>query len=80
MILFNEIKDYLYHNNYFINITDKYIHIYNFTKIIILNDKELLLNFNNFNLKIEGINLKVIQLLNKEMKLIGNINNIGYEK
>lgn len=65
-------------NKYNININEKYIYINNYKKIIDLNENEIYLELNKFNIKIIGKNMKVKKLVDEEVKFDGMIESITY--
>ncbi len=73
MKLFPNIKNYLYDNEYFIDITNNYTHIYNYQSLESLSETFISLKFANFIMHIEGENLKVTKVLSNEMQIIGTI-------
>ncbi len=75
--IINNIKEFLYDKNYFISLFDNNVHLFNYEKITKLSKKFMSFSFTNFNIIIDGNELIVDKLLNKEIVISGNIKNIG---
>ena len=71
-------KEYLYENEYFIDITPNYTHIYNFAKIETLSSTLITLKFCDFFLKITGQQMSISKAINTEMIIKGKIEGIQY--
>ena len=70
--------NFLYDKNYFINIYDEYIHVFNYEELISLSSKKIELKFSSFKLIIDGDNLFINKMDNKEMLIKGIINKVGF--
>ena len=70
--------NFLYDKNYFINIYDEYIHVFNYEELISLSSNKIELKFSNFKLVIDGDNLFINKMDNKEMLIKGIINKVGF--
>ena len=75
-MLLNNITTYLNNKSYNINISQNNIYINNFKKIDNITEKQLTILVDNFKLKIDGNNLKVIKMLDKEILFNGQLNKI----
>ena len=71
--------NFLYDKNYFINVYENYIHLFNYQDLIILTDTKIVLKFDNFRICIKGCNLLITKMLPNEMLIKGKINNIGFD-
>ncbi len=80
MKLLNQVRNYLYDNEYFIDITSNYTHIYNYLSLENLTETEIYLKFANFSVHITGDNLKVTKVLSNEMQITGNIEKVNFER
>lgn len=80
--IFENLKTFLYDQNYFISIYDNNIYVNNYKDILNFTSKLISLKFANFNLEINGENLKIINMQEGELVIRGIFNNINflYEK
>lgn len=60
----------------YILITDKFIYIKNYIKIINLDNKEVVVKLNKKSVKMLGNNLSLTECDNKEVKISGNIESL----
>ena len=74
--MLSNIRNYLNNKSYNINISNNQLYINNYNKIDNINDKNISIIFEDFNLKIDGINIKVIKMLDKEILFNGQIESI----
>lgn len=70
--------NFLYDKNYFINIYDSYIYIFNYEKLISLSTELIILKLKNFNIEIKGNKLYITKMLPKEILIKGSIKNVGF--
>lgn len=70
--------NFLYDKKYFINIYDKYIHVFNYEELISLSSKKIELKFSNFKLVIDGDNLFINKMFPNEVLIKGTINKVGF--
>lgn len=75
-MLINNITNYLSNKSYNINISKNQLYINNYIKLDNLNDKNISILFEDFKLNIEGLNIKVIKMLDKEILFNGQIESI----
>lgn len=75
-MLLNSINTYLNNKSYNINISHNTIYINNFNKIDNITEKQIIIIIENFKLKIEGNNIKIIKMLEKEILFNGQINKL----
>jgi len=80
MRIIDNIKTFLYDKNYFINIFDDKIHIFNYLNLVELNDKEIILAMDGFNLEIKGSNLHVIRMASLELMIKGNVDSLRFKR
>ncbi|MBQ8193186.1 MAG: hypothetical protein IJZ46_03855 [Bacilli bacterium] len=64
--------------NYTIIINEEYTYINNFLNIIDMTENDLYVEFKDFNIKINGTNIKIIKLMDNEIKFDGQIESISY--
>lgn len=70
--------NFLYDKNYFINIYDNYIYIFNYEKLITLSTELIELKLEKFNIEIKGNKLYIKKMLPKEILIKGTIKNVGF--
>lgn len=80
MRIFDNIKNFLYDQDYFISFFNDNVHIFNYLELRSFTDNEIILNMNSFKLSISGKNLKITKMENKELIINGEITNIGVRK
>ena len=78
MNIVNNIKEFLYNKQYFINFYENYIHLYNFQEIESISSGEIKVKFAQFRMIITGLNFVVARLENNEMLIKGKINKAEY--
>lgn len=66
------LSDFLYDKDYFISLFENKIHIFKYLLLIKLSPNEIILKLSDFNLKIKGENLSVLQMNKDEILLEGN--------
>ena len=75
-MILNNIRTYLNNKSYNINISKNQLYINNYNKIDNITDKNISLIFEEFILKIDGLNIKVIKMIDKEILFNGLIESI----
>ena len=75
----DNIKNFLYCKDYFINIFENNIHIFNFKNLINISDNVLEFEFANFKITINGKNFVVKKMLKNEILIQGEIKKMEYE-
>lgn len=78
MNIVNNIKEFLYNKQYFINFYENYIHLYNFQEIESISSGEIKVKFAQFRMIITGLNFVAARLENNEMLIKGKINKAEY--
>lgn len=68
--------NFLYDKEYFINIYDNFIYVFNYLELIGLNNKKIVLKFNNFNIEIKGNDLFVVKMNKNELLIKGKIKSV----
>ena len=74
--MMNNIKSFLYDKDYFINIFDNYIHVFNYLDLNNFSDEQISLKMENFNLLIKGKNLSIVKMAQKEILIEGILKGI----
>ncbi|MEG1149927.1 MAG: YabP/YqfC family sporulation protein [Bacilli bacterium] len=69
--------NFLYDKEYFINIYEGFIHVFNYEELTSITNKLIVLKLTNFNLEIKGTDLFISKLLPNEILIKGNITNVG---
>ena len=70
--------NFLYDKNYFINIYDDYIHVFNYQELISLSSKKIVLKLESFKILIDGSNLFITRLLPNEILIKGNVSKVEF--
>lgn len=78
MNIIKNLKSFLLDQDYYIDIYNKYIHIYSYESLMELSDKLIKLRLKDFKIEIEGENLIIKMMDNKEMLIEGMINNMRF--
>ena len=71
-----DIRNYILEEKFQINLTPNYVDIVNYKDIGTIDNKNITIYYESGSIKITGSNMTVSKLLNKEILIIGNINNI----
>lgn len=80
MKIIDNIKSFLYDKDYFINIFDKYIHVFNYLDLNHFSDEQISLKMENFNLIINGKELIIVKMMEKELLIQGIIEGIQIKR
>ncbi len=70
--------NFLYDKDYFINIFENYIHVFNFRELKSLSSKKIILKLDTFTLDIEGNDLFITKMLPNEVLIKGSISKVGF--
>ncbi len=76
MKIIDNLRDFLEDREYYIDIFDDKLHVYNYKKLLKLNSKNIQLKFEKFILDIKGDNLKIIEMNKIEMLIKGIIDTV----
>lgn len=79
MNIINNIREFLYNQNYFVSFFDQFIHIFNFNNLVVLTDTLIELEFNEFRLLLRGKNFIVKKMLKNEILVKGMIEKTEYK-
>jgi len=80
MHILKTLKNYLYDENYVVNIYNNYFYLFNYLELIKLTDTNIKIKFEKFNIDITGENFMVYKMTNKEMLIKGNVDNVRFIK
>ena len=76
MKIIDNIKSFLYDKDYFINIFENYIYVFNYLDLNHFSDKEISLKLENFDVDIIGKDLSIIKMMDKEILIEGYIEKV----
>ena len=65
--------NFLYDKNYFINIYDEYIHVFNYQELVSLSTEKIVLKLEEFKLNIMGSELFITKMLPNEILIKGKV-------
>ncbi len=78
MHMIKNLQNFLLDQEYYIDIFNNFIHIYCYQELITLTDKLIELKLKDFKLVIEGSNLSISNMDNKEILIKGVINDVRF--
>lgn len=78
MKLIDNIRSFLYDKDYFVNIFENYIHVFNYLNLFHFSNTEITLKLEKFTLKIKGANLSISKMMEKEILIEGIIENVEF--
>ena len=78
MQIINNLRNFLQDKEYYIDIFDNSLHVYQYEKLISLADKEICLKLKDFILFVEGEKLSISCLDKCEILIVGVINNLRF--
>ena len=70
--------NFLYDKNYFINIYDEYIHVFNYQELISLSSKKIILKMETFKIDVSGTDLFITRMLPNEILIKGSIGKVEF--
>lgn len=76
MKIIDNIRSFLYDKDYFINIFEDYVYVFNYLDLNHFSDKEINLKMENFNVVIEGKDLSIVKMFEKEILIQGVIEKV----
>jgi hypothetical protein len=77
-MILNNIRTYLNNKSYNINLSKNQLYINNYNKIDNISDKNISIIFDDFILKVDGINIKVIKMVDNELLFNGLIESVKF--
>ncbi len=77
-MIIDNLKKVFINETYSINLTTNKIYITNYEKLLSITDKQVLIQFTDFNLHLKGLNFKIIKMLDKEILFNGHIESMEY--
>ena len=76
MKMINNIKSFLYDKDYFINVFDNYVYVFNYQDLNNFSDTQINLQLEKFKIIIMGQNLCIVKMMEKEILVQGKIEGI----
>lgn len=73
----DNLTNFLYDKNYFINIYDRHVYVFNYHGLVKLNCNIVILQLENFKLIIKGSNLQIIKMSKTELLIEGEIKSVS---
>ena len=80
MKMINNIRNYLEDKEYYIDVFDNKLHVFNYMRLSRLTNKEIVISFNKFNLYIFGSDIKVEQMNKSEILFKGNFDKLEIKR
>lgn len=80
MKVLNNIRNFLYSKDYFINFFDDCIHVFNFTKLLNISNDSVSFDFVDFKVLVKGSDFVVKRMLKNEILIKGKIKKVEYER
>lgn len=80
MHILNNLKNYLYDQDYIINIYDNFLYLFNYVELIKLSDTSLKVKFLNFVLNVDGKKFLIYKITKKEMLIKGEVTNVRFDR
>lgn len=71
MKVYDRLKSYFINKDYYISFSKDYIYILNYKEIQEINDKKIIIKFDNFSIIINGYNFKIKRKLDIEIEISG---------
>ncbi len=71
--MINNIRSFLYDKDYFINIYENKVYVFNYLDLNHFSEQQISLKMDSFKLNIMGNNLTILKMENKEILVTGNI-------
>ena len=70
--------NFLYDKNYFLNIYDEFIHVFNYQELISLSSKKIILKMESFKIDVSGTDLFITRMLPNEILIKGSIGKVEF--
>lgn len=67
----SKIRSFLNDSSFNINISNHFIYISNYEKLVTIQDSSLLISFSSFNLEVKGADFKLVRMVDKELYISG---------
>lgn len=78
MQLVNRVRNFLIDQNYYIDIYDQYVHVFHYIDILKLQDEEIILQMDGFQLCLKGANFRVNRLEKQEILITGMLDDLKF--
>ena len=80
MHILNNLKSYLYDQNYVVNIYDNHLYLFNYCELLKLTDTNLKIKFPSFVLEVYGVNFFINKMTKNELLIKGDIESVRFIK
>lgn len=78
MHILNNLKNYLYDQNYIVNIYDNYLYLFNYAELLKMANDFLKVKFDTFEIEVKGKDFLIYKMTKKEMLIKGSIDNVRF--
>jgi len=78
MQLVNRVRSFLVDQNYYIDLYENHIHVFHYVDILKLQDNEIILQMDSFQIQFMGANFRVSRLENREILISGVLENLKF--
>ena len=74
--------NFLYDKDYFISMYDKYVHVFNYKKLVYIKEDVIKLDMEDFSVLIKGSSLFIVKMAKNEILIKGSIQGLSkvYER
>lgn len=79
MHLTNRVREFLIDQNYYIDIYENHIHVFHYIDVIKLEEEEIILQMEQFQLHMKGYEFRVKQLEKQEILISGVIESLVFQ-
>ena len=79
MHLYKTMKSFLMDQNYYMDMWEKYVHVYGIVDIITLEEKQVILVLEKFKLNLKGFGFRVLKLTKNEILVEGTLEGMSIE-
>ncbi|MBR5662572.1 MAG: YabP/YqfC family sporulation protein [Bacilli bacterium] len=76
MKVYDRLKSCFINKDYCISLSNNYIYIINYKEILEIDDKKIIVSFDNFSIVITGYNFKIKRKLNIEIEISGQFSKV----
>lgn len=78
MQLVNKVRNFLVDQDYYIDIYNNFVHVFRYVDILKLQDEEIILQMDSFQLVLKGANFRVSRLEKQEILISGILENLKF--
>ena len=82
MHIWTNLQKFLYDKDYFISMYDKYVHVFNYKKLVYIKEDAIKLDMGDFSVLIKGSSLFIVKMAKNEILIKGSIQGLSkvYER